>query len=135
MANLSDSVVQEIKNRMGYGSMTQLALPYLEYAPIFELVVKQNVNDYGIAYITTKILPALQSIDSAMDPTGSMAKRFGIKELVGDVVFETGGIKGGATQMDMILSQKSYWLRELSKTVRIPLACEPGGGGSTSEVY
>jgi hypothetical protein len=128
---LTDEEIQKVKNYMGYGSMTALALPYLEWAPIFELVVQKNLNDFGITYIRSTILVNLAKIDTVLDPTGTTAQAFGIKELVGDVVFDTDPKGRALTQVQDL---RDYWIERLSETVRIPRAV-PLNPGMTSEVY
>ena len=125
---LTDSEIQEVKNRMGYGSMTSLALPYIDTALVFETVVQQNLNTYGESYIRVTVLPNLRQLDIDIFAART---RFGIKELVGDVVFDTETANRQLTQLGEL---KQTWRKELAKTVRIPLADDPGQG-RTAEVY
>jgi hypothetical protein len=135
----SDPEIQEIKNRLGYGNLTELALPYVDVALVFETVVQNNTDAYGEARVRTVILPNLRTLDGgSTDATGGIiAKartRYGIKELVGDVVFDTGGASGGETQFDGILREKEYWISELESTVKVPRARKLTNGQGC-EVY
>lgn len=135
----SDSDIQEIKNRLGYGNLTELALPYIDVALVFETVVQNNTDAFGMARVSTVILPQLRALDGgSTDATGGQIaasrKRYGVKELVGDVVFDTGGAGGGRTQLDSLLAEKEYWISELEATVRIPRARKLTSGSSV-DIY
>lgn len=124
---LTDTEIQTVKNLLGYGSMTPLALPYLEYAPIFEQVVQQNLNAFGETYIRSTILPNVADLDVKLQ---NAAIRYGIKELVGDAVLDT---SPSNTQHAQLLRLRGYWLDRLSETVRIPRANKPSS--AVMEVY
>jgi hypothetical protein len=135
MTTFTDAQTQEIKQRMGYGSLTQLAQPYLDTALVFEEVVQANTNDYGIMYVTTTVLPNLQALDTTMAPSSGITTRM-----------QANSVGGGASQVTInrselgeLLRLREFWLNELASTIRIARAPVPsyggGGAGSVSEPY
>lgn len=125
MANapLTDAEIQEIKQRLGYGSMTALALPYIETALLFETVIQQNVNDYGIGYIRNTVLPNLRQLESDI-----FTARARLKAL------RVGSISSNPDEIRKLERQEQYWLRKLSSTVRVQIVAPPGEGGSDVEL-
>ena len=125
MSTFTTDEIQEIKGRLGYGNLTANARPYFDIAMVFEDIVQNFTDDYGIARVRTVILPQLRTLDGgSTDGTGGQIaaarKRYGIKELVGDVVFETGST--GRTQFDGLLAEIEFWTCELESTLKVKRA-------------
>ncbi len=127
MAALTNAQIQEIKNRLGYGNLTALALPYIETALVFETVVQQNLDDFGSNYILTIILPALQAIDTQI---AAEITRFQAQELVGEVILDA---PGRMREHLKLVEAQDFWIGRLSETVRVARA--PKRSSTSSEVY
>lgn len=124
-APLTDDEIAEIKNRLGYGSITASALPWIETALAFEQVVQQNVNGWGANYIRETILPNLRQLD---DDIFAARSRYKAARLEGEITLNP-------REHEMLVGQRGYWLDRLAETVRIPRATPPGGsGGARIEV-
>lgn len=123
MANpaLTDAELQEIKQRLGYPSMLRTALPYMQTALVFEDVVKNNVDDYGIGWIRNTILPQLRLIDVALGGDDLAFDK--VVEVVGEVKLDM------EQKLQLTKARRSYWLRELSTTVNVAIH-----GGAPGEV-
>lgn len=139
MSSFTDAETQEIKGRLGYGNLTANARPYFDIARVFEDIVQNFTDDYGIARVRTVILPQLRALDGgSTDATGGVLAhartRYGIKELVGDVVFDTGGAGGGMNQFDSLLREIEYWTQQLESTLKVKRAPKLHRG-SSCEVY
>lgn len=113
---LTPTETQTVKNWMGYGNLTVLALPYIDVAVVFETVVQNNLDAYGEGYIRSTILVNLAQLDVDIM---NARKRFGIKELVGDVVFDTSTAN---RQLSQLMELREYWINRLAETIRIPRA-------------
>lgn len=122
MANapLTDAEIQEIKQRLGYGSMTVGAFPYIATAPVFETVIKQNVNDYGIGYVRGTVLPNLRQIDTDIQDARA---RYKASRLEGEVTLNP------REHADLV-GLRRFWVQELSSTVRVPVYEAAAAGGS-----
>lgn len=125
---LTPTETQTVKNLMGYGNLTVLALPYVDVAVVFETVVQNNLDAYGEGYIRSTILPNVAQLDTDIM---SVRNRYGIKELVGDVVFDT---TPAGRQHTQLLELREYWIDRLAQTIRIPRAAKISNS-STVDVY
>lgn len=125
---LSDTEIQTVKNLMGYGNVTALALPYIDVALAFETVIQNDLDAYGEGYIRSTILPNVAQLDTDIQTART---RYGIKELVGDVVFDT---DPSNRQHAQLLALREYWIDRLAETIRIPRAGKPGRA-SSMDVY
>lgn len=125
---LTPTETQTVKNLMGYGNLTVLALPYVDVAVVFETVVQNNLDAYGEGYIRTTILPNVAQLDTDIM---SVRNRYGIKELVGDVVFDT---TPSGRQHTQLIELREYWIDRLAQTIRIPRAAKINNSSSV-DVY
>lgn len=127
MASLTDAEIQEIKYHLGYGALGIGSLPYIQGTLIFEQVVQQNLNDFGVNRIRNTVLPNIRQLETDLYEGRD---RYGVKELVGDLVFDT---EAGRTAYDRLLAQKEYWIDDLEKLTRVPRA-RPASAGATVTV-
>lgn len=121
---LTDTQIQTVKNLMGYGNLTVLALPYIDVAVVFETVVQNNLDAYGENYLTATILPNVAQLD--LDIMNARA-RYQADELVGEV-------KLNKNEHERLLTLREYWIDRLAETIRIPRAARVGTT-SGMEVY
>lgn len=122
---LTDTEIQTVKRLMGYGSMTALALPYIETATIFETVVQANLNAEGESYIRATILPNVAQLELDIFNARS---RYQADELVGEV-------KLNKNEHERLLALREYQIDRLAETIRIPRAVKLGRSGGSMEVY
>lgn len=113
----TDPEIQEIKARLGYGSLTALARPYFDIALVFETVVQDNANDYGESQVRDVILPNLRALDESLAPS-SLTTR--MKAL------EAGAIKLNPDELKKLLALREVWLDELASTLNVERANGPG---------
>lgn len=128
MANapLTDAELQEMKQRMGYPSVLRTALPYIRAALVFEDVVKNNVDDYGIGFIRNTILPQLRLLDAALGGDDLAFDR--VVEVVGDVKLDA------QQKLQMAKARQRYWLGQLSTTIGVALSPSLSGGQGGARV-
>jgi hypothetical protein len=100
---------QAMKNRLGYGNVTVLALPYVDVALVFETVVQNNVDAYGESYVRDTILPNLTTLDGDIM---AARKRYQADELVGE-------IKLNKDEHERLLVLREFWIGELESTIKV----------------
>ena len=128
MANapLTTAELQEIKQRMGYPSVLRTALPYMQAALVFEDVVANNVDDYGIGFIRATILPQLRLIDVALGGDDLAIDK--VVEVIGEVKLDM------QQKLQLARARQRYWLGVLSTTINVRLHPSVGGGGGAQIV-
>lgn len=125
---LTATEIQTVKNLMGYGNVTALALPYIDVELVFETVIQNDLDAYGESYIRSTILPNIAQLDTDIYTART---RYGIKELVGDVVFDTAPSN---RQHSQLMELREYWINRLAETIRVPRA-RTVSNSSSVDVY
>ncbi len=104
--------IQEIKNRLGYGNLTALALPYIDVALVFETVVQNNTDAFGEGYVRDQLLPQIRQVETDIFAART---KYVATEIDGEV------------KVDPQMHQKYVRLREwlldrLAETLKVPRA-------------
>src|SRR6185503_3220957 len=123
--SLTAPEIQTVKNLMGYGNVTALALPYIDVALVFETVIQNDLDAYGEGYIRSTILPNVAQLDIDIF---NARTRYQADELVGEV-------KLNKNEHDRLLTLREYWIDRLSDTIRVPRAPRTGNASGMMEVY
>lgn len=115
--------LQQIRNWMGYGNITRLALPYIDTAPVFEVVVQNNLDEFGEKVIREKWIPQITQVETDIFEA---RRRYKVLEIPGDV-------KLNEKEHRRLLELRSWLIDRLAETIRVPRAKLKGS--SRMELY
>jgi hypothetical protein len=108
---LTDAEIQEIKNYLGYSSLTVLARPYFDIAAVFESVVQQNVNDWGVTYIRNTVLPNIRTAETKLAPS----------TLTDDMqIIQVDEVKFSENTLRNYTAAREWWIDRLAETIKVP---------------
>lgn len=125
MATFSDTEIQTIRNLLGYGNLTALALPYIERTMVFEQVVQNFTDDYGIDYVRTTILPNMAQIDVDIQSARSRYKVDKAEDYTQD-----------KNEHGRYLRLREYWISRLEDTLKVyRFKGDTSPGGGWMDVY
>jgi hypothetical protein len=122
----TDDEIEQIKFWLGYGNLTTIAAPWFDVALVFADIVQDQTSDWGVTYVRDTILPTLTALDTSITSASQVA---GIRELVGDVVFEP-----NTKHLNLLALQRS-WVQKLSDVVMVPINNRRASSGGSVEVY
>ena len=116
---LKPKELQQIKNVMGYGNITSLALPYIDVALVFETVIQNNVDAFG----EDKIRDLLPKIEQLEQDIFDARTKYVVSELVGEV-------KINDRHHQKLVELREWEIDRLAETVRVPRAKMKAVGGT-----
>ena len=119
---LSPGEIAALKNALGYGNITILALPYIDVVAAFEVIVQRNLDDYGEQYIRDK-LSQYKQVEADIYAARS---RYKVTEIPGEV-------KLNQAEHRKLTELRDWLCDRMAETCKIPRA-QLRKPGSTLEV-
>jgi hypothetical protein len=121
--SLSPSELMQLKNVLGYGNLTALALPYVDVALMFETVIEGNLDLEGESLIR-QYLGEITQVESDIFTT---RQYFGVKK-VDEIELDP------SQQAQQLRELRSWLVQRCSETCKVPIARKQNRG-SCVEVY
>src|SRR5581483_2344252 len=110
MANppLTTAEIQQCKNLLGYPNVTVLANPIIGTSRVFEDVLQQFADDFGIGYIRNTILPNITTLETELFAARSRYKVDRAEDYTQD-----------KAEHRRYIRQRNFWIDRLVETTGI----------------
>lgn len=121
--SLTPTELAQLKNVLGYGNLTALALPYIDVSLMFETVIANNLDAEGESLIRGYLTQVTQV---ELDVYNARAY-YVASEIVGEV-------KINDKHHEKLVRLRMWLVTRCSETCKVPIA-RSQNRGATSEVY